>query len=364
MRDVDPTSQEKSRMSADWLIYGAYGYTGKLTVREARRRGLQPVIGGRSAGPLTRLAGETGCKHVVLDLDERERLRRQLADKSVVLNCAGPFSETARPLIEACIDTNTHYLDITGEIDVFEYAQSRDSDAQAADVVLCPGVGFDVVPTDCIAATLKHAMDDATHLTLGFDARTVLSPGTAKTTLAKLPDGGRIRKDGKIVSVPLAYHTKDIDFGNGVKSAMTIPWGDVSTAFHTTGIPNIEVYVPASPKLIGRLRKLNRVRRILGWGWVQSMLRKQIDKRVSGPDRQSLEHDKTYVWGEVRNAAGDVRTARLTTANGYALTVQSSIEVSLHLLQKTELSGALTPARLMGAQFASKLPGSGNIVIT
>jgi short subunit dehydrogenase-like uncharacterized protein len=325
---------------------------------------MQPLISGRSAGPLTRLAGETGCKHVVLDLEEKQRLRRHLKDVSVVLNCAGPFSETARPLIEACIDTQTHYIDITGEIDIFEYAQSRHHAAMAAGIVICPGVGFDVVPTDCVAATLKHAMDDATHLALGFDASATLSPGTAKTTLAKLPEGGRIRRDGQIVQVPLAFHSKEIDFGNGRKSAMTIPWGDVSTAFHTTGIPNIEAYIPASPKMIARLRRLNAFRRALGWGWVQSSLRRQIDRRITGPDQHMLENDKTYVWGEVRNASGDVREARLVTANGYALTVQSSIEVSRYLLGSSGISGVYTPSRLMGAQFASRLPGSTNIVIT
>ncbi len=350
-------------MSQDWLIYGANGYTGKLTVREARNRGLQPIISGRSAGPLTRLSGETGCKHIVIDLEERERLRRHLRDVSVVLNCAGPFSQTAEPLISACIETKTHYIDITGKIDVFEYAHSRHHAAVAAGIVMCPGVGFDVVPTDCIAATLKHAMDDATYLALGFDASATLSPGTAKTTVSKLPDGGRIRRDGEIIPVPLAFHTRDIDFGNGVKTAMTIPWGDVSTAFHTTGIPNIEAYVPASPKLISRVKRLNTVRRALGWNWVQSMLRKQIDRRVAGPDQNMLDNDRTYVWGEVRNAAGNVREARLTTANGYALTVQASLKVAEFLLGNHKLSGAYTPSRLMGNQFASQLPGSSNLVI-
>ncbi|MFK8029126.1 MAG: trans-acting enoyl reductase family protein [Gammaproteobacteria bacterium] len=352
-------------MAMNWLIYGANGYTGKLTVMEAKKRGMQPVIGGRNAGQITRLAGDTGCKHVVLDLEEGERLRRHLKDISVVLNCAGPFKHTAQPLIEACLDTHTHYIDITGEIDVFEYAQSRHHAAKSAGVVLCPGVGFDVVPTDCLAATLAHAMPDATHLTLGFDSASVLSPGTAKTTVAKLPDGGRVRRGGNIVEVPLAFHEKEIDFGNGTKNAMTIPWGDVSTAYHTTGIPNIEAYVPASPKLIKRLRQLNSVRPALGWGWVQSMLRKQISKRVFGPSEEMLENDKTYVWAEVRNAAGNVREARIVTANGYTLTVESSIEISRFLLDSTNKeSGTFTPAKLMGPQFASRLPGSSNIVIT
>ncbi|NNF17947.1 MAG: hypothetical protein HKN70_14480 [Gammaproteobacteria bacterium] len=348
-------------MSGEWLIYGAYGYTGQLIALEARKRGMQPVIGGRTAGPLTQLAGKTGFRHVVLDLDEPKRLRRHLEDISLVLNCAGPFSATAPDLIDACIDTGTHYLDITGEIDVFEYAQSRHAAAKNHGIVICPGVGFDVVPTDCLAATLKNAMPDGTLLALGFDARASLSPGTAKTTLSRLPDGGKIRVDGEIRTVPLAYRTRTIDFGNGAKLAMTIPWGDVSTAFHTTGIPNITTWIPASEKLIGQLKRIDRLRRILGWGWVQRLVRRQIEKKVHGPTQRERDADTTYVWGELRNDASDLRTARLTTANGYTLTVLASIEICQYVLTHTVTPGAYTPAALMGSKFVCTLPGSSQI---
>lgn len=351
-------------MAVDWMIYGAYGYTGRLTVLAAREQGLQPLICGRAAGPLTRIAAESGCRHKAIDLGESARLRRNLADISVVLNCAGPFAQTAKPLIDACLETGTHYLDITGEIDVFNYAQSRHQDAVDAGIVLCPGVGFDVVPTDCLAATLSHAMPDATHLTLGFDSSSRLSPGTAKTSVSKLPSGGRIRRDGEIVQVPLAYHTREIDFGNGTKLAMTIPWGDIATAYHTTGIGNIETYIPASEKLIKRMRLLNKLRRPLGWSWVQRRLYQQIDKKVIGPDRDARHKSPMYVWGEVRNGQGNVRSARVRTANGYALTVVASVHISRHLLEQSVEPGYYTPSRLMGNNFVSLLPGSSNIEIT
>lgn len=350
-------------MSDEWLIYGANGYTGRLIVEEARHRGMRPVLGGRSASAITRMSGDTGLKHDVLKVDEGARLRRHLKKYALVLNCAGPFSATAQPMIDACIDTKTHYIDITGEIDVFEYAQSRHVDAVANNIIVCPGVGFDVVPTDCIAATLKQAMDNGTHLALGFDSSFSLSPGTAKTSVSKLPNGGTVRRDGKLMQVPLAYHTRRIDFGNGEKTAMTIPWGDVATAFYTTGIPNIEAYIPASDKLITKLRRLNLVRGALGWGWVQNIMRKKIDQKVHGPTRQQRENDTVHVWGEIRNEAGDVRTARVKTANGYQLTMLAAVEITQHLLKKQQVSGTFTPAGLMGAHFVSTLEGSSVIEI-
>jgi short subunit dehydrogenase-like uncharacterized protein len=224
-------------MDKPWMIYGANGYTGELIAREAARRGLKPILAGRSPGKIAPLANELGLEARVFDLGDVAQTAAALEGVSLVLHCAGPFSATSAPMIAACLRARAHYLDITGEISVFEHAMEQDAMARAAGIVVCPGVGFDVIPTDCLAATLKAALPDATHLALGFDSRSGFSPGTAKTSVEGLAQGGKIRRDGKIVAVSLAYKTRRIDFGNGEKLAMTIPWGDVSTAFHTTGIP-------------------------------------------------------------------------------------------------------------------------------
>src|SRR3546814_3482070 len=131
----------------------------------------------------------------------------------LVLHCAGPFSATSAPMIEACLQAKAHYLDITGEISVFEHAQTQDARAKAAGIVVCPGVGFDVIPTDCVAAALKAALPDATHLALGFDSRSGFSPGTAKTSVEGLAQGGKVRENGHIRAVPLARseeHTSEL----------------------------------------------------------------------------------------------------------------------------------------------------------
>ncbi|HEY1078348.1 MAG TPA: saccharopine dehydrogenase NADP-binding domain-containing protein, partial [Fontimonas sp.] len=160
----------------NWMVYGANGYTGELIAREAVKRGLKPILAGRRRESIEALARELGLKAKVFGLDDAVELARQLKGCSLVLHCAGPFSATAAPMMEACLAAGAHYLDITGEIGVFEHAQSLNSRASKARVVLCPGVGFDVIPTDCIAAALKQALPDATDLALGFDSRTGMSP--------------------------------------------------------------------------------------------------------------------------------------------------------------------------------------------
>ncbi len=198
-----------------WMLYGANGYTGELIAREAARRGLKPVLAGRRRESVETLARTLGLQACVFDLDDPAALAEQVRGYALVLNCAGPFSATAAAMMQACLGAGAHYLDITGEIAVFEHAQSLHARAQEAGVVLCPGVGFDVIPTDCVAAALKAALPDATHLALGFDSRSGFSPGTAKTSVEGLAQGGKVRREGEIITVPLAYAVRRIDFGDG-----------------------------------------------------------------------------------------------------------------------------------------------------
>jgi short subunit dehydrogenase-like uncharacterized protein len=346
-----------------WMIYGANGYTGELIARDAVKRGLRPVLAGRSRDKVEALARELGLEARVFGLDEPARLLAQIKGHGLVLHCAGPFSATAAPMIEACLRANAHYLDITGEIAVFEHAQSLNERAKAAGSVICPGVGFDVVPTDCVAAALKNALPDATHLALGFDSRSSFSPGTAKTSIEGLAQGGKVRRDGRIVSVPLAYRVRRIDFGAGEKLAMTIPWGDVSTAWHTTGIANIEVFIPGSAAMIRGARLANWICPLLGLAFVQRLLKARIGKTVIGPDQAKRADQGTYVWGEARNARGECKVARVHTANVYSLTIDAALAVVGYLLQTRPPGGAYTPSRLLGADLVTRLPGSSAIDI-
>lgn len=343
----------------NWMIYGATGYTGGLIAREARARGLRPILAGRSVDKLGTLAAELGLEHRIFDLGNAPLLHQKLLGVELVLHCAGPFSATSAPMIEACLRAHAHYLDITGEIGVFEHAHAQHARVQTAGIVICSGVGFDVIPTDCVAALLKSALPDATHLALGFDSRSGLSPGTAKTSIEALAEGGKLRQDGVLRSVPLAYRVRDIDFGNGRKPAMTIPWGDVATAYYSTGIPNIEVFVASPPALIRAARRANRFRWLLGIKAIQKFAKHRIEKRIKGPDAETRERLATYVWGEARNAAGAVRTARIRTANGYALTITGALAVVDLLSTQRVAGGAYTPSRLCGADLISRLPGSG-----
>ena len=347
-----------------WMIYGANGYTGRLLAEEARRQGLSPVLAGRNAKAIGALAEALQLPARVFDLADTEASRQALADVAVVAHCAGPFSATSAPMIAACLASQSHYVDITGEIGVFEQAQARDGAAQAAGSVICPGVGFDVIPTDCIAACLKQALPDANQLALGFDTGSGLSPGTAKTSVEGLALGGRVRRNGQLIAVPQGFKRRTIDFGRGAKAAVTIPWGDVVTAYHSTGIPSIEVYLPTPAPVAFAMRLLDPLRGLFARPAVQRWLKAQVDKRIVGPDPATRARLPTWVWGEVRNAAGQVKVARLQTANGYEVTVHGALLAVRHLLAYRGPGGYFTPSRLLGPRCVEQLPGSGLIQIS
>lgn len=341
-----------------WLLYGATGYTGELIAREAAARGPRPILAGRNRTAVERLANELRCESRAFALDEASAIARHLDGVTLVLNCAGPFSTTALPMMRACLARGAHYLDITGEIDVFELAHSLDAEARRAGVLLCPGVGFDVVPSDCLAAQLKAAMPEATHLALGFDSKSPTSRGTTKSMIEGLRKGSRVREGGRLLPIPLASRVREIDFGEGRKTAIAIPWGDVSTAYYTTGIGNIEVYIPASPRAVRRLQRLNRWRWLLGWEPVQAWLKRRADRVAPGPDAALREQTPVWLWGEARSASGRTVVGRMRVANGYTVTVHAGLGLVKRVLGNGAPVGHHTPSQVVGADFSARLPGS------
>ncbi len=345
------------------LIYGANGYTGELIARAAAALGLSPVLAGRTEAPIAALAKELGCEFRLFGLADPRVVAEALAGCRVVIHCAGPFSRTAAPMMAACLTARVHYTDITGEIDVFESAFRQDAAARKAGVLICPGVGFDVVPTDCIALTLAEAMPDATHLALGFDSRSLLSRGTASTSIEGLGHGSRVRENGEIRRIPLGSRARNIDFGAGTKLATAIPWGDVSTAYRTTGIGNVEVYVPVSPKALANLRRLGRLGWLLRRRPVQAFMNWRIRKGAPGPTAAEREKTPVHVWGEAINQAGRTVTAHLRVPNGYTVTTDAAVAISRRLLAEGIPAGFTTPARLMGSDFVTRLPGATQIAL-
>ena len=341
-----------------FLLYGANGYTGYVTARMAKEYGLTPILAGRNEAEVAKVAHELGLAYLVFDLSDPEKLQTVLADVTVVLNAAGPFKYTTKPMIEACLASKTHYLDITGEIDIFEMARSYDAKAKQAGIMLMPGTGFDVVPTDCLAKLLHQQLPDATHLALAFKTKgDALSHGTAYTAIESLGNGGLVRENGKFVKKPLGHKGKTLDFAGKKTFVITIPWGDVATAYYSTGIPNIEVYTRMKKSVYYLLKFQFLYNWLLRLPLVKNYLKKQVRKLPKGPTDQQFEQGKALVWGKVTNAKGESMQQLLQIASSKKLTAASSLAIAKQVLEGNFKPGFQTPSLVYGGDFVFTLDG-------
>jgi short subunit dehydrogenase-like uncharacterized protein len=353
-----------SMADQSFLLYGANGYTGRLIAKLAAEYHLSPILAGRSKAPIEKMAKELNLPSLVIDLDDDKALTDALSKLPLVLHAAGPFDKTAKQMADACIKTGTHYLDINGDISVFEMLKKYHDAAISARVMFMPGVGFDVVPTDCLALKLKHIMPDATKLELAF--ATIggsLSHGTAFTMAGKLGEGGAVRKNGKIMKVPLGAKAMMVHFFTGNDKpdlpffVMNIPWGDVSTAYTTTGIPNIETYVGVPKKAFYFLKAQFLFNWILRMEYVRNKIKRKIDAGPSGPTDTQRQRAKGMVWGRATNEAGETVTAKLCGPEGYTITAHAALIIINKILHGQFEPGYQTPAKVYGADLICEVPG-------
>lgn len=341
----------------NFLIYGATGYTGTLIAEQAVASGLRPVLAGRSRDRLEPLARRLGLEWQVFGLYTPEKVRDGLKGMAAVLHAAGPFSATSRPMADACLAAGAHYCDITGEIDVFEALAARDQEAKAAGIMLLPGAGFDVVPSDCLAAHVAARLPDSIRLRLSISGVGSLSQGTAKTMVEWMDRGTQVRRGGRIVEL------KDVprataDFGSGSRPTVGFSWGDVSTAWHSTRIPDIEVFFEATRELDRAAKMPMMLRRLLATRVAQWIIKRQIERRMPpGPSPEQRASGRSALVGEAWNSAGHKVESRMVTPDGYGLTAVTSVEIVRRAANGGAVPGYQTPSTAFGADFITELPG-------
>lgn len=339
-------------MTTSFLLYGSYGYTGSLIADLAVRRGMRPILAGRDSVRLRAQADSLGLEYRPISLDDRTSLEVALKEVPLVLNCAGPFRCTFQLIADACLHMGRHYLDIAGEIVVFEALAALDAEARNAGVMLLPGIGFDVVPSDCLAAHLKERLPEASHLALaisGFGGGR--SRGTTLTMFDGMLDQGRVRKDGKIVQVPLLWKTREVDFGRGPRSVINLPWGDVASAYYSTGIPNIETYMYMSKSFLRMVRLMLPFIGLAKRPLIQRMFKQLVMKLPPGPTFEAHQKGRSRLWGEVTHEQGKRAVSRLVTQDGYSLTAETSLAAVSRVLAGDFKAGFQTPSLAYGADF-------------
>jgi len=339
-----------------FLIYGATGFTGKLMVEKAKQLNLFPLLSGRNSEKLKQIAEPVNLKYEPVNLNDKQGLLNLLNKVDLVINCAGPFSATAEPMVGACLKTHTHYLDITGEISVFERHRNLDQTAKDANILIMSGVGFDVVPTDCLSAHMKSRMPDAEYLNLSVGGLSKISAGTAKTAVENIAKSFSVRRNGEIIQLKKPLYST-ADFGKGEVETVSVSWGDVATAYYTTGIPNIAVYF----QLTSQTKKIIKMNRVIKWflslSPIQKKLKSQIEKRFKGPDETERENSKAIIFGEAINSKGEKVLSKLITPEGYKLTCITALEIAQKVLSGNVKPGYFTPAMLFGEKLITDIDG-------
>jgi short subunit dehydrogenase-like uncharacterized protein len=346
-------NQKQSR----FLIYGAYGYTGRLIVQRCLELGLQPVLAGRDRGQLEELATSVGWAWQAFPLENPEAVAHQLQQHAAVLHCAGPFSHTAETMLRGCMLAGCHYLDITGEIAVFERIARLGVAIKQSGIVAIPGVGFDVVPSDCLAAYAARHLPTADRLTLAIYSRGGLSRGTTLTMAENLDRGGAVRQAGRIVPVPAAYRHQSFDFGDKSRPCVTIPWGDVSTAFHSTGIPNIEVYMCLPKSSLRMLTAARYLRLLFAQPAVKRFLARRIKAGPAGPSAESRQQGLTRIVAQLSDPQGETFTARLLGPEGYTFTALTAVDAAQRICQQPPPPGFYTPSQAFGPDYVFGFEG-------
>jgi len=344
---------------SELLIYGANGYSGRLIVDAAVKRGMQPIVAGRNEKQVAQVGKELGLAHRSFDLADPAALKTGLAGIKVVLHCAGPFSATALPMLAACLAHRVHYLDITGEFKVIEDVAARDADLRAAGVMAMCGVGMDVVPSDCLAAHMKQRMPGAIRLELFVRALEKLSRGTATSFVENMGLPNVVRENGALVERVAGMDRRTMEFAGGKPVSMvSLPWGDISTAWRTTGIPNIKVYMSLMPGAAQMIRFTGRFRGLFQSESMQGFFKRQAQRWISGPTQAYRDKQTAEFIAVASDAAGNTCRSHLVTKEGYAFTADSASEIAQRVLDGAVQPGFQTPGGLFGPNFVLEFDGS------
>jgi short subunit dehydrogenase-like uncharacterized protein len=339
------------------LIYGATGYTGRLIVQRALARGLRPVIAGRNQHAIASMAAACDLEWRTACVDEPACLRSMTASVAVLLNAAGPFASTSAPLIDACVVTGTHYLDIAGEADTIEATARWHDAAVRRGVMLMPGVGYEVVASDCLAAHVARRLPGARTLRLGWDKSQTTSRGSLKTTIELIGQGVLLRREGQLVRVAPGSLAYEFDYGHGPQSSVAVSLGDVSSAFFSTGIPNVETYMRATLPVWGAVTASQY------WGWLLSVppwrefLQAQTDWLAPGPSHQERGAGWATLVAEAKDVSGRCARSRLYSGDVYSFTALSAVNVAERTLVGELKPGFQTPSRVYGPDFALSFDG-------
>ncbi|MCB1626572.1 MAG: saccharopine dehydrogenase NADP-binding domain-containing protein [Xanthomonadales bacterium] len=345
-----------SQFKPSWLLYGATGYSGELIATEAAKRGHAVILGGRNPDRLQALADRLQRPQRCFTLDDRASVEKGLMGVRLVLNCAGPFNLTANALAQSCLRLGVHYLDISSEVADFRSLHRLDARARDNGVLLLPGVGTGVLPTDALALHLKQRVPSAVTLSLAMASPGAkLSRGSLHTLVESLRSQAYVREGDQLRPAEVKLESREVDFGPGGKHKVTsFPWrGDLYSAAISTGLQFISCYI-AVP---GMLQMAMNHRRWLSHPLLGRWVDRYVARASLGPDAKERSRSRTWFWGEVVNDIGTRASSVLSGPDGYELTKLTALYAVERVLCGDSAEGWCTPSQVFGTDPLKSLPG-------
>jgi short subunit dehydrogenase-like uncharacterized protein len=352
-------------MRSNLLVYGVTGYVGGLVSRAAAAAGLPHLAAGRDLERVIAHADPLLLPARTFSLSDPAKVGRALGDVAVVLNAAAPFAETAPPLAEACLRAGAHYLDLADGVPELEAIRRLDARAREAGIMLLPGVGVGVLPTDALAARLKRRLPSAVRLRLALETVGGMSRGSSRTLFRDLRHGvGVKRRGGELVPVRAGEERLVLDLGGGRRVAVTDPWrGDLASAWWSSVYPEIDVYAvhPAwlrwlsSPRWLLPSALASPARALLATRAGQALVRRAIALRPAGPGEPEIAAGLTRIWAQAEDAAGQRVTARLRGPERHLFAARTALWAAQRVLAGRLRVGFQTPTTAYGPDLIDRL---------
>lgn len=324
------------------LVYGAAGYMGQLFLKQARHANFDLVLGSRSKI-------DTNYPLRLFSLENHASIVENIKDVKLVINLAGPFKNTNKPLVEACIAKGTHYIDIAGEVAELETVFTYNEKAKEANVMLMPGAGFGVVPTDIAANMTKEKLPDATYLKIAYVTDGGASRGTLKTLLGDINKAGVILENGVYKKAMPASKSIELRTNNKEYRLVYNPWrADLFTAKISTGILNIETYANF-PNLIEKMMRGKLL-------WLRDFLLKRlINSLPTGPSEKQIKKGSTICYAEAGNSSGEKAKATVLGPEAYLFTAETLVRITQKIIDNHTSPGFQTP-NIYGVELITSIP--------
>ncbi|MQA98781.1 MAG: hypothetical protein GEU78_00570 [Actinobacteria bacterium] len=343
----------------DVLLFGATGYTGRLTAEVLAELGVDFAIAGRNRTKLDVLAATIGGPDVrIVSADDIEALTQALTDVKVLITCVGPFVELGDAAAEAAVRARVHYIDSSGEsIFIRRLIDNYDARAREAGIAMAPALGFDEVVADTAGTLATDGMEEP-DLVLTYALPRYGSAGTVESSLAIIAAPARFISDGapRRVEPGELARWAPMPAPLGPRMGISMALGETQLAPLHLSPKNFGTYVTVARGMRTALRASAPLLRAVSRNdELRGALRSLVDRRGDGPAESQRERARFTILAEARSGRW-WRNVSLQGADVYGLTAHTLTAGAKRFLEAGfDERGVIAPVQALGSDDAQKV---------